>query len=135
MELRPVLLGRRHVDHSGRSSDTSARGFLHRRYGWSTVKGPFLLPVPALHAVLSILPPAAAPAADVVVAAVVGPDGRGKIARSRVVPDDAVWLTEPEDAGDDLEDEVERGEGPFQGGEGVEVAIVTDVREVMAAEK
>lgn len=50
----------------------------------STVKGPFLLPVPVRHGVLSIL---LAPAeADVVAVATVGPDGRGNIGRSRDVP-------------------------------------------------
>lgn len=34
------------------------------------------------------------------------------------------------DVGEDLEDVADRGDGPFQGGEGVEVAIVIDVQGV-----
>lgn len=60
----------------------------------------------------------------VVAVEVVGPDGRGRMARSRVVP------VEADEPGDDLDEVADRGDGPFQGGEGVEVAIVPNGRKV-----
>lgn len=97
------------------------------------MNGPFLLPVPVLQAVLSILIPVVF---DPVLLAVVveveeeGAAGRGKIARRRVVLVDVAVPAEADEAGDDLDEVVDLGEGPFQGGEGVEVAIVVDVKKV-----
>jgi hypothetical protein len=88
----------------------------------STVNGPFL-PPEVRHGSLSIFPEALATGLAVCSrGAPAGLVGFGKMGRSLVGP----VLTELVDVGEDLEEVVERGDGPAKGGEGVDCEMVAD---------
>jgi hypothetical protein len=89
----------------------------------STVNGPFLPPEEVRHGSLSIFPEALATGLAVCSrGAPAGLVGFGKMGRSFVGP----VLTELVDVGEDLEEVVERGDGPATGGEGVDCEMVAD---------
>lgn len=88
----------------------------------STVNGPFL-PPEVRHGSLSIFPEALATGLAVCSrGAPAGLVGFGRMGRSLVGP----VLTELVDVGEDLEEVVERGDGPAKGGEGVDCEMVAD---------
>jgi hypothetical protein len=88
----------------------------------STVNGPFFPLDVVRQGSLSILPCAGRPAAQAVTASLAaGAAGLGRRGRNLLGADGPVDV---DDDGDDLEDVVDRGDGPANGGEGVEVEMV-----------